>query len=316
MLLQIPTTVRPSRRHPRPAPPAEKLTARQADILRFIRESLEANATAPTVQEIQGEFGFRSPNAVQSHFKALQKKGYIERSPNRARSIRLVGPGDPAESEWRRPLSGYRPKRLARRESILDRAAAAPKIAVSPPDAAPAPTPPQAPPEIAVTPPVTIPAPPAAVVPGPVVPVQVLDESLTEPARPAGVGYEIGVDVFFNARHVTAGEFDGELHAHSWRIQATVLMDSGGSSGGDSTGGGRDEEQVALVRDALLCVTSTFEATVLNDLDHFQSGEPSLQPMAIYLASLIDAELTRAGAHLLSTTLWDQPTQYITVRQG
>ena len=247
-----------------------KLTPRQSEILRYIRETLDVKSMAPTVQEIQREFGFNSPNAAQSHLNALQKKGYIERSPNQARSIRLVNPSPLTGTYWRRAESGYRSKRLPKRVQPQLKEPELEEITTAPP----------------------------AIV-GKIIP--------KETAQPVAAGYEIGVDVFFNARHNTAGEFHGELHAHSWRLQAVVLMDADRFS---------PDEQVEMVRDSLLCVTTKLEATVLNDLDHFKSSEPCLKPVALYLASLVKAELAKVGARLLTTTLWDQPTQYITVREG
>ena len=37
---------------------------------------------------------------------------------------------------------------------------------------------------------------------------------------------EMGIDVFFNAKHVLTNEFDGEIHAHSWRLRAVILTAS------------------------------------------------------------------------------------------
>ena len=71
---------------------AIELTQRQEEILRYIERVLEHDGSSPSVQEIQAEFGFRSPNAAQAHLKALIKKGAIERRGlgRRARNLRLV----------------------------------------------------------------------------------------------------------------------------------------------------------------------------------------------------------------------------------
>ncbi len=53
------------------------LTARQAEILQFIRDTLEASGYPPTRAEICTAFGFSSPNAAEEHLRALERKGAI-----------------------------------------------------------------------------------------------------------------------------------------------------------------------------------------------------------------------------------------------
>ena len=43
---------------------AEELTERQREILSYIKMTLDNKGVAPSVQEIQREFSFKSPNAV------------------------------------------------------------------------------------------------------------------------------------------------------------------------------------------------------------------------------------------------------------
>jgi repressor LexA len=66
------------------------LTKRQAEILSFIRTHIQYSGFPPTISEIQGEFSFKSPNAVQEHLKALVRKGQIRRNPNQWRGLELV----------------------------------------------------------------------------------------------------------------------------------------------------------------------------------------------------------------------------------
>ncbi|MBK7664962.1 MAG: transcriptional repressor LexA [Sterolibacteriaceae bacterium] len=68
----------------------EKLTARQAEILQLIRDSVEASGAPPTRAEIAKFFGFRSPNAAEEHLRALARKGVIVLEEGRARGIRLL----------------------------------------------------------------------------------------------------------------------------------------------------------------------------------------------------------------------------------
>ena len=70
------------------------LTARQQEILQFIRQFMEAEGFPPTRAEIARALGFRSVNAAEDHLKALAKKGAIEILTGTSRGIRL--PGNPA----------------------------------------------------------------------------------------------------------------------------------------------------------------------------------------------------------------------------
>lgn len=67
-----------------------KLTARQQEILDFIRNTMEVLGAPPTRAEIAQAFGFASHNAAEEHLRALAKKGLIILEPGSARGIRLV----------------------------------------------------------------------------------------------------------------------------------------------------------------------------------------------------------------------------------
>jgi len=69
--------------------PANVLTARQGEILEFIRSALAQSGAPPTREEISRAFGFRSLNAAEQHLQALQKKGLIELIAGTSRGIRL-----------------------------------------------------------------------------------------------------------------------------------------------------------------------------------------------------------------------------------
>lgn len=66
-----------------------QLTSRQSEILAFIRNALESEGRPPTRAEVCTAFGFRSPNAAESHLRALAAKGAIVLEEGRARGIRL-----------------------------------------------------------------------------------------------------------------------------------------------------------------------------------------------------------------------------------
>ena len=66
------------------------LTKRQAEIFSFIKTHIQYSGFPPTISEIQGQFSFKSPNAVQEHLKALVRKGQIRRNPNQWRGLELM----------------------------------------------------------------------------------------------------------------------------------------------------------------------------------------------------------------------------------
>ena len=65
------------------------LTKRQSEILDYIRRRLAEEGAPPTRADIQQAFGFASPNAAESHLRALARKGAIELVPGASRGIRL-----------------------------------------------------------------------------------------------------------------------------------------------------------------------------------------------------------------------------------
>ena len=65
-------------------------TARQQQILDYIRGHRTQHGLPPTVREIQHHFGFASPNAVASHLRALQHKKLLHRQPGVARALKLT----------------------------------------------------------------------------------------------------------------------------------------------------------------------------------------------------------------------------------
>jgi len=66
------------------------LTDTQRNIHAFIAERIEADGFAPSQAEIARAFGFKGVRAAQYHLEALEAAGVVERSPGRARSLRLL----------------------------------------------------------------------------------------------------------------------------------------------------------------------------------------------------------------------------------
>lgn len=73
------------------APDTHKpLTARQIEILRMIEAHVEESGFPPTRAEICSAMGFSSPNAAETHLRALERKGVIEMTSGASRGIRLT----------------------------------------------------------------------------------------------------------------------------------------------------------------------------------------------------------------------------------
>ena len=66
------------------------LTDTQRAIHAFIAERIEADGFAPSQAEIARAFGFKGVRTAQYHLEALEAAGIVERSPGRARSLRLL----------------------------------------------------------------------------------------------------------------------------------------------------------------------------------------------------------------------------------
>jgi repressor LexA len=93
---------------------SNELTGRQNEILNLIRRQIEKTGLPPTRAEICAALGFKSPNAAESHLRALEAKGVIEMTPGAARGIRIIAQG--AQSpEFSLPVVG----RVAAGEPIL-----------------------------------------------------------------------------------------------------------------------------------------------------------------------------------------------------
>ncbi len=68
------------------------LTKRQKEILDFIREYLQREGYAPSLEEIGARFGLSSVATVHKHVQNLVEKGLLRKAWNRSRSIELVDP--------------------------------------------------------------------------------------------------------------------------------------------------------------------------------------------------------------------------------
>jgi repressor LexA len=83
------------------------LTNRQKEILTYISDHIDSAGFPPTRNDVSKHFGFRSPNAAESHLRALEHKGVIRIEAGRSRGISLTPlstPNLPASNTMRTPL--------------------------------------------------------------------------------------------------------------------------------------------------------------------------------------------------------------------
>lgn len=83
------------------------LTTRQKEILTYISDHIDSAGFPPTRNDVSKHFGFRSPNAAESHLRALEHKGMIRIEAGRSRGISLTplsAPNLPASNTVRTPL--------------------------------------------------------------------------------------------------------------------------------------------------------------------------------------------------------------------
>lgn len=78
------------------------LTARQREVLDFIRHFMSQAGYPPTVREIGAHFGF-VPRSIFDHLKALERKGYLRRTASKSRSLQILESPSPYASHARPP---------------------------------------------------------------------------------------------------------------------------------------------------------------------------------------------------------------------
>src|SRR5882672_8229647 len=83
--------------HTFPDPPGTEsaaLTPRQRKVLEVIRDWVERFGYPPSVREIGDAVGLTSTSSVHHQLRALERKGYLRRDPNRTRAVDVRGPDE------------------------------------------------------------------------------------------------------------------------------------------------------------------------------------------------------------------------------
>lgn len=68
----------------------KELTAIQKSILDFLIDQIKGKGIPPTLADVAKHFGYKNRATVQQHFQAIEKKGYIRKSPKLSRGIELT----------------------------------------------------------------------------------------------------------------------------------------------------------------------------------------------------------------------------------
>ena len=63
------------------------LTERQKNVLDFIQREQREKGVTPSTREIQSHFGFASQTSVMQYIVALERKGFLDRHPRKARAL-------------------------------------------------------------------------------------------------------------------------------------------------------------------------------------------------------------------------------------
>ena len=68
----------------------DKITAKQQEILEYIKETILKKGYPPAVREICEAVNLKSTSSVHSHLETLEKNGYIRRDPTKPRTIEII----------------------------------------------------------------------------------------------------------------------------------------------------------------------------------------------------------------------------------
>ena len=67
-----------------------RISAKQSEILEYIKEQILSKGYPPAVREICNAVHLKSTSSVHSHLETLEKNGYIKRDPTKPRAIEIV----------------------------------------------------------------------------------------------------------------------------------------------------------------------------------------------------------------------------------
>ena len=68
----------------------DKLTAKQQEILEYIKSQILNKGYPPSVRDICSAVNLKSTSSVHAHLESLEKNGYIRRDPTKPRTIEII----------------------------------------------------------------------------------------------------------------------------------------------------------------------------------------------------------------------------------
>ena len=126
---------------------------------------------------------------------------------------------------------------------------------------------------------------------------------------PQGLCYRIAVDIFFNARHSVS--IDGRVgpeHPHSYRLKAKCSSQVSALN-----------DQVVVgyspLRERMKIVVNAYNNQLLNSLPPFQNLQPTTENLTGVLFQQLDRAFAGLPVRLLEVTVWESPTEEITVNR-
>ena len=71
----------------------ERISAKQKEILDFIKSEIINKGYPPAVREICEAVNLKSTSSVHSHLETLEKNGFIRKDPTKPRAIEIIAKG-------------------------------------------------------------------------------------------------------------------------------------------------------------------------------------------------------------------------------
>lgn len=78
---------------------SKKITSKQLNILKYIKNQVQLKGYPPSVREICAAVGLKSTSTVHGHLSRLEAKGFIRRDPTKPRAIEILLPSEEFDDE-------------------------------------------------------------------------------------------------------------------------------------------------------------------------------------------------------------------------
>ena len=123
---------------------------------------------------------------------------------------------------------------------------------------------------------------------------------------PEGLYYEMGVDMFFTARHcVDLNGHQGPIHNHSYRLR--VRFRSRSLSGHDHV-----IVDYTTVKGRVKQVVEAYNDQFLNHLPPFRRLQPTTENLSAVMFQQIERTVGDLPTELIAVTVWESPTEAVT----